>query len=724
MDELDPQANPGALAAAQAAVGGAPAASGEKVIERDRPDVPKDVEALVKDWLEKVEEAKTYWKPAFDDMKRDAKFAAGKQWVDQIQNDDRYRANITLRHINQRVASIYAKNPRVRAVRKPKIYAETWDGSTEMVEEAIKAIAAEQNPEGAAQAAAAGLAPPPVMDAETAKKVIQEAQECATSKRLYDRMGKTLEIVAQYSLDEPIPKFKTQAKQLVRRVLTCKAGYIKLGYQRVMKYGPDVEARIRDITDKLKEIERIGADIADGEVQKDSAEAATLQASLKDLQNRKDVIVREGLMFSFPKSWNLILDPEVTQLKGFVGAEWIAEEYIYTPKKVEKIYGKDVGTVFNPHTVAGGKGDRRKKDSKFCAVYEIHDLVNQMTFTVCSGYPDFLVEPTAEDITIDQIHPYFALTFNDTENTGENVQESAYPPSDVELMQPMQVEYNRGREGLRVHRIGNRPALVSAAGVFDKETKEKFSSHADNEIIETNLSKSEDVGKALVPKPIVQIQKDLYDVEHVFIDTQRVLGDQAANLGGTSGDTATESSIAENSRATTIQSCIDDLDEFLTDLMRACGQVLLKEMSEETVKKIAGPGAAWPKLTPQEISEELYLEIQAGSSGRPNKGARLQAIEKTMPLLLQIPKLKPEKLAEFVFREIDEGIQVEDFLDESLPSITAMNAQAKPNLSPRADGAATAAAGAANAPAPVESGAKTQNLGGTLPRPPQMPAVA
>lgn len=706
---------------------GAAAQTDQKVVERKPPEVDPATAARVKEWIERIEESKEYWKDVFDTMRETTRYAAGRQWPGQTKNDDRYVANITLRHINQRVASIYAKNPRVRAVCRQKMYAQTWDGSPEMLHDAMNTMAAVSDPAGSQAAIATGQAPVPTMDPGMAQVVVQEATEAAQRSQLYRRMALTLEHVAQYSLDEPVPKFKTQAKQLVRRVLTTRVGYLKLGYQRTMGYGPDVQARLKDTNDRLEQIKRLAADTADGEIMEGSAEADELRRALETLQAEKDVVIREGLTFSFPKSWSLIIDPEVTQLKGFVNAEFIAEEYIFTPKQVQKIYGVDVGQSFNQHSIEGKKGDKRRKDQKFCAVYEVHDVVNQQVFTVCSGYQTYLRAPANEDIPQEQIHPYFALTFNDVEATNDSALDSVYPPSDAELLRSMQAEYNRSRESLRVHRIANRPATVSAKGVFPDEDKLALANHADHENIQLNISKNDDIEKLIKPKPTVPIQPELYDVEHVFIDTQRVVGDQAANLGGTSGSTATESTIAENSRVTTLQSNIDDLDEFLTDVMRAGGQVLLKEMGKETVVKIVGPGAVWPELSKQEVQEELYLEIRAGSSGRPNKQARLQAIEKTFPLLLQVPGVKPRKLAEFMLNELDEGIELDEFIDESLPSITAQNAMAKPNLSPRMDGTATAAQGKSNGATPTESPAKTQNLGGTTPgntHPPRLLAVS
>lgn len=723
-------------------VGGSPVLKpAETAIQRTVPEQPAGVVALIKEAQEKIKEAKVYWGPTFKKMRDDSKFARGKQWPGQTEEDDRYRANITLRHINQRVANIYAKNPKVRALRRKKLYSTVWDGTPEMLALAVQTIAQAAtaaapavpalgappgaNPAAAAAALgapasaaapAAALAPaqPPApaptgMDPETAKTIIQEYSNAQSQRRLYQRMGQTLELVAQYSLDEPIPKFKPQAKQLVRRVLTTGCGFLKLGYQRTMKFdSADVDARIKDATDKMAVIETLLADLHDKEIDESSARAAELKDLISQLQKDKEVVLREGLVFSFPKSWSIIIDPAVTQLKGFVGAEWVAEEFIFTPMQVKKFFKIDVGQQYDQHTATGAKADKRYKNQKFCAVYVIYDLSGRQCFTICSGYPGYLRAPGEPDVDLEQFHPFYTLSFNDIEPDAD--EDSVYPPSDVEQMRSMQMEYNRGREGLRVHRQANRPAYLSARGVLDDATKAKLGNHADHELIETNLSKQDDINKVIQKKPTAEIDQKLYDVEPQFQDTQRVVGDQAANLGGTSGSTATETSIAENTRTTSIQSNIDDLDEFLTDVMRGAGQILLTEMGLPMVQEIAGPGAVWPEHTRADVVKEMCLEIRAGSSGKPNKQARLQAIEKTAPYLLQIPGIKGEKLGEFMLNEIDEGIEIEDFMQEGLPSIVAQNAMAGPNRAPMAGNVAQGPQGANNAQHPGGTGAEEQNM--------------
>jgi hypothetical protein len=299
----------------------------------------------------------------------------------------------------------------------------------------------------------------------------------------------------------------------------------------------------------------------------------------------------------------------------------------------------------------------------------------------------------------------------------------------------MQREYNRCRDGLRRHRIANRPKTIVAKGVLDEEDEQNLKTHPDNAVIEIGaMQPGQKVEDLLQPWKGPTIDPALYDTDMVFQDVLRVVGSQEANLGGTTNSTATESSIAESSRLSSLQSNIDDLDDFLSDLGRAGGQVLLMNLSIETVKLIAGDGAVWPEATKKEIAQELYLEVKAGSSGRPNKAQEMQNMNLILPYLLQMPGVNPQWLATETLRRMDDRMDLTDALSTGMPSITAQNtmqgtpAQPESQGVPRPEGgpAAEGAAGAANAPQPSAGaqGNATPTMPHTRPAVPIPPNVA
>ncbi len=216
----------------------------------------------------------------------------------------------------------------------------------------------------------------------------------------------------------------------------------------------------------------------------------------------------------------------------------------------------------------------------------------------------------------------------------------------------------------------------------------------------------EDVKQVLQAFPVPGVDPNLYDVSSVFEDIQRTVGAQEANFGGTSGSTATESSIAENSRSAGNGSDVDDLDKMLSALARGMGQLMLTELTQETVMEIAGPGAVWPDVPPtrEQVNKDLILEIEAGSSGRPNRAAELANMERAMPFLTMLPGINPMPLGKKYLGLLE--IDLEEAMIEGMPSITAMNQMAgKPSQGgagpddPKAQGQE----GADNAPGPNQA---------------------
>lgn len=673
----------------------------EEMIKREKPEVSQGRSSLVAEWVDKIKDAEAYWGDKFKQMRIDAKYAAGKSKTTEMD------VQLTLKHIKSKVASLYAKNPRVRASRKQKIYNKAWDGTEEQLQAARQSVISPQVV--AMQAMQTGIPPqPPAMNTVMAQAILQEHAQIEQQKKLLDGVGKSLEYVLQYSLDEQKPKFKPQAKQAVRRAITTSVAYCKIGYQRIMGQSPDTSAQIKDITSKLSRIQYLADNLADGEFCENSKEQEELKIQLEDLQSRKDMILREGLVFTFPAAWSIIVDPCCEQLKGFVGAQWVAQKYLFTREQIQRTYEVDIDSCCAKYTEDGSKKHSRAKSKGYCAVYEVYDLDGQLSFTVVEGYEDFLEEPEEPEVYLEQFHPFFPLTFNDTEE-----EDDIYCQSDVQLIRPHADEYSRKRNAIRTHRVANTPAYVASASAVDEDMARKFQDHDPMEILFTKL-KPDEVDKAIRPKPTIPIDAALYDVEDSFVDIQRVLGKQSADFGAGSQPviSATESSIAANGLATVEKSDIDEIDEWLTDIMEASGQILLLNMDEKTVKDIAGPGALWVQMSREQVAKEVDIKIEAGSSGLPNKQGRLMALEKLSPMLMQLPDVKKERLTRFVVRELDENIDVDEFIEPGAQSVVAGNSGAMPNMAAMPGGAAQAAAGAMNAANPKQSASKVQNMGG------------
>jgi len=673
----------------QASSAPAPTSAGE-----EKAPVSMARQAQVATWISRVTADKKKWAYAYKRMRNDMTFARGKQWPNQEENDDRYVANLTQRHIAQRVAALYAKNPTAVAKRRDTLDFAIWDGDMQSVMQAQEVLSV---PEMAG-----------TQQAMQAMQLLQDVQQGQQRRKQLDAIAKTLETVYAYEVGQQLPVFKKAMKRVVRRTVTTGVGYVKLGYHRLYEYDPADVEKITDVSEQLAHLQRLTTELADDKIDETSAQMEELKQMLTSLQNNAEMVTREGLDFDYPDATSIIPDSRCKSLHGFVGARWLTQEFLLSPDDVKEVYKVDLGQQFTAYDAKGanhaeGQEDSQKKGQ--ACVWEIYDKSSGLVFVVCDGHSDFLIEPAAPKIKLEQFWPIFTLIFNDVED-----EKDIYPPSDVALMRDMQVEHNLSRQRLREHRDANRPKHVTSKGSFSEEDKGKITQSSAHTVVELDgLAPGENISAKLQPLPHNPIDPNLYETNSSYEDILKTLGSQEANMGGSSGATATETSIAESSRLSSIGSNVDDLDDFLTDIAANASHILLEEMDEATIMEIAGPGAAWPVWSASQVARDLWLEIKAGSSGRPNRSAEIQNFERMAPYLMQIPGMQPKWLAEQAIERLDDRLDLKDAFLEGMPSITAMNSQTQAGTGdPASDPNAQGGQGGNNAEAP--QGADT-NLG-------------
>jgi hypothetical protein len=701
----------------------------KETIDRNPPEVTDQRKALVAAWCRRVKSAKSHWDKAYKKMREDQDFCLGLQWSKNPE-DRRYKANLTLRLVAQKTAFLYAKNPKAVARRRERLNAVLWDGTNNQLQQMMQsgAMLAQQaagQPGGIPQAMGSMMqgAQNPMQDpqmaaaaqmAQQGMAIAADASRAKQENEMLDKFGKTLELLYDYNIKEQVHPFKSMMKLVVRRAVTVGVGYVKLGFERVMDKKPDMEKGIADASERLSTLERLAADLHDQVTDVDSMEAEQLRLLIQDMSQQQEFLVREGLTFDYPLPTNIIPDIKTVELRHFLHSDWVAEQFMLSKNEIEEIYNVDVGDSFTSYKqwdirgpdpiqmarqmagtdwVEGRKSDDRQQD--FCCVWEIYSRKDGMVYTVCDGYKDFLREPASPEVYNERFYPWYPLLFNECDHP-----EEIFPPSDVRLMRDMQLEYNRCREGLKEQRIAARPFIGVVAGSMEEADLTKLENREANAIVELQaLQPNQDIKNLLQSYAGSGIDPNLYEVNPVYEDVLRTTGIQEANLGGTSDATATQAQIAEGSRMTSMGSNTDDLNDLLTQLARNGGQMLIGEVAKATVEKIVGQGAVWPEMSRQDIAQEVALEIEAGSMGRPNAAQEVANAQRIYPLLIQIPGINPEYLAKDLLRRMDDRLDLTQAFKSMLPSIVAMNgmAQGIPPGSGMGPGAAQGPQGAGNA---------------------------
>jgi hypothetical protein len=675
---------------------------------------------------------KEHFKNQFKQMRRDMRIAMvghDKDW-----SDDKYKANITGRHVKSKTAALYAKNPKAVARRVDKLDFKIWDENQQSLMMAYQVLQQAQDIAAANPAHMAGLdpatggpAPAPQLPPgfEQAQALVQDFMEGYQARQAATKVAKTLEKLFGYAIREQQPLgFKESMKQTVRRACTTGVGYVKLAYQRKMGPPPGVDYRMEDTRIRLERVQSLMQDVQEGTDPDLDAEEAELQAAVAALQASPEVVISEGLVFDFPQSTRVIPDRMTRSLEGFVGARHLTLEYLYTPDEVKALFGVDLERGYKTYTANGkaadstegwtaglqgelfsGDDDRTTQRNDLALVYEYFDKASGLVYYLCEGHKGFLKEPAAPDVYVDQFWPVWALTFNAVES-----EEDLFPPSDVSLILDIQKEYNRSRDGKRNHRKAAIPRWIYAKGAVQDEDLDWLKTAGPFSATALNMDPAQDIQKVLQAVPVPGVDPNLYDVGEVMADLQYVVGASQSSLGVPTKGTATANQIAAGANATSDSASVDDLDNFLTAVTRGAGQILLREMSEETVMRIVGPGASWPELTLQDIADEIFLEIEAGSTGKPNQAVEVANWEKMLPLLMQMQGLSPNWLARETLRRLDDRMDLTDAFVDDLPSIVAQNRQAQPapgdpNAQPDAQGHQGAANGPAAPGGPVGRGA-------------------
>lgn len=684
---------------------------------------PARVTAKVDQIIKTIKSDKEHHKNAFKQM-RDDMFMA-MRGRDKDRSEQSYKANFIGRHVKVKTAALYAKNPKAVARRPERLDFAVWDENpaslmlafqTVQAAMAAKVQADMMPPEQTAMGTLVPAQPELPPGFEEAQALIADFQKGTAYRQLVDKIGKTLEILFARSLRDQEPvDFKTAAKQLVRRCCTTGVGYVELGFVR--EHGPrdGLTAQLADAKVRLDHLRRLAEEVVEGEIDGDDAEMAELEASIASLTAEPEIVLREGLTFDFPASTKVIPDKLCRSLVGFIGAEHLTIEYQFTIDRVEEMFpGVDLKTdgytgygadgssdqkdtqieIPFDNEIGGDSGSTEKKGKDLVCVWKHYDKPSGLVYFVADGYKKWLREPAAPDVFVEKFWPLFALTFNAVES-----EDDLFPPSDVYLLRDQQNEHNRSRQGMREHREAARPRWGVTKAVLDDEDKNALKNAKPFDVIELNKAPEVKLAEVIESIPVPGVDPNLYGTEQFFGDTQIVVGAQQAQFGGVAKATATESAIAANSTASSDGSSSDDLDSFLTVVARAAGQVLLGEMSEEQVMKIVGPGAVWPALSLSQIASEIFLEVEAGSSGRPNQAVEIDNLSKMMPFLLQMPDIDKTWLAKETLKRMDDRLDLTAAIAAGAPSIVAQNQQAQPGTGDTAsDPNAQGQQGGANAP--------------------------
>ena len=695
---------------------------------------PKDLSRarLVKELTEWCVEEREFWKPIFDKMREEMKFAAGLQWQRGYENrtgvKEAYQGDVVQQMINRQTASLYAKNPEPEAELEERLVFELWDGDQSSID-AAKAIMAQAQPilaqasqisqtrqqmlQQHAQSIAAGgpginpsqippepPAPPPQVT--RARDILRDYENGMAEKAMLAKVARTGTLLLKQQWRSQSPDMLVSGKQATSQVLVSRVAYVKVMYRRDMESAATTSANDMEFSDRIATLQAQLQTLEQDATQEDDpkhAEAKLLKASLQQqiaemqAQQPPPVAGDEGIVHDWLGSTSVIVDRRCTCLREFVGARRIAQEMFMDAQDAEakfKINLKDSGARF--YLPANGEYKRGEENSygtgtgfegkdnqvdfkrlKVC-VFEIQDKTTGLLYTVIDGVRDFIKEPAANTPEVSRFWSIVPIVFN-CQVIEENLPAddvTIFPRSNIRLAMPMQIDINTAGEGLREHRVANRPCwtgvkskFASTGAVNDLEKLAR--PRAAHELIMLeNLQPGEKIEDFIQPLPTKQIDPKMYDNAASSQAMMLATGEQPSDLGAQRPDEkATGQNIAAQARATSIGSNIDDLDFAYSTIAQMDWEMLIQEMPVAVVKELVGRGATWPDLSREDAARSISFKISAGSTGRPNEQADLNNFKIIAPQLGQLMTDAGKSLEPLIkegVRRLGDRLDVDEFL--------------------------------------------------------------
>ena len=501
--------------------------------------------------------------------------------------------------------------------------------------------------------------------------------------RVADLFSATLETVLNESLKKA--DLKKVAKQVIRSCMTSKIGIVKVTYQRDYYKDPLVSRQFNDAQDSLarlqSDVRELMANNTYGGEKDELIEE--VKETMLGLQDRVEVMQREGLNLGFVRPEDFRMDTSLDTLQEYQSAQWMANVTWMTPsdvmdrfqiskKEVEEftIYRRTDAGILNRLTRDDAVQANSTEDVNLAvAVWEYWDRTAQTVFTFAEGGKKWLKEPFHPNRLGEKFFPFFLLGLNWVDG-------QEWPISETELLLSLQDEYNTIRTQHSKHRELSAPFFVADASRVNYEDIEVFSNAAIGEIALINAS-GQNVNTVFQPAVPPPMNPQVYDTAPLRTDMEWISGLGDAQRGGVNrAKTATEANIQQAGLATRIAEKVDQTEDWLKELGWFAAEILLQEIQPQKAMEIAGPQAFWPILNKQQLYDSVFIDIAAGSTGRPDTNEERMRWIELMPIIMQNIELVQQmrsfgvpdefnpyvQLLEETFARFDERIDISKFL--------------------------------------------------------------
>jgi hypothetical protein len=689
-----------------------------------------EAKEVAKQWGEYVV-AQAFDRNARRQYERDRRYAAGTADITYAVD-----ANLLGSYIDILVSYIYARNPKV---------------SVRPAEQVEIKYEAPINP----------------IDPMAAVQRYQAAE--ARRKRNAERhaFAKTLQIVITRLWQAG--KLKKAMKKVVRSGFSVAIGWFKGALLMETRTDPQVEVAINDLRDNMQRLVMLQKKLADVTELADDREAleTELERQMQGLESNVEIVLKKMLAIDFVSAEHMQVALDVRDVDDYLEASWnanamfveledararfpdvqpeewkIATKYTQRePVNYQAIKGL-TGEVSGVETDPKGEAYQYTKASdstssaaiagtdgrpvEYVKVVEKWDKRDNLIKTMVEGLFCYPKQPFAPRFGTTRFYPYFMVQFFPVDG-------DRHPQSLSWRLAKLQDEYANSRSSFRLTRQRSIPGIIFNASQVATDEARKLESATHGELIPIALTQPEDpIGDAFAAKPVSKLDPMLFDNAMVVGDMEKISGVQEAlQTSQTVEKTATQAEIEQGGFAARTTAERDCVEEVLSDFAQYTAELALQGITTAEAQKFAGPLAFWPEGIPLEaIAQSLDVDIEAGSTGRPNTQAEREAWTTVLPLILQLIEAislarqsNNEAMAQVYIEVLREtAARFDDRLDVDrfIPQMPPLPMLGMPGQAPAAQPGQAGAPGAPGAPSAPGGGSGAPG-GGAPPAGPSAP---
>jgi hypothetical protein len=534
----------------------------------------------------------------------------------------------------------------------------------------------------------------------------------------YNQVAETIEIVVSRLLRDA--GLKRIAKRWVRQAMTVGVGWIKVAMQTRMERDPIIEERINDLRENISALQALQAEVDAGVKGDEDAALSTLEAKRKALEAQLERQIAEGIVLDLMAPEDVLVAPEVGEVEGYLAAPWIAfdmyksreetiaimglqsEEdllcldecnvYVQKPRKGEVDEGAGSGRWVIQEDDPDGT-ERAEDQGAFYRFTEIWSKTDGVVYTLLDGLQKRWARDPYAPRTGSRYYPCFQLAFHYVD--GER-----WPQSDVSQLKSLQDEYHQIRSNFHEHRRRTIPGTIFDSTQIDESSITKIVDGTVQEWVGVRpLVGGLDMRTAMWPKVYAPVDPHLYNTDPITQEMEKISGAQDAVQGGLPVEkTATEAQIMEAGRAGRTSARMDNLEEALSEMAQYVAQLAILTLELPEVRAYAGPRAVWPDFTIDEAFNLFFIEIKAGSTGKPKASSDREAWATLLPLIERIidrighARLQGQEWAAAPWiallhetaRRLDDFADIEKFLPAPPPEFLQMMQNQEPSEAEKA----------------------------------------